>query len=81
MEKNLWQVVGNKCLKKAEELLNKETSISLDAEETVLMVERLVNIAIAIDTLNLHWEAQNRSGAGGTRDPLWGPWSKGNLFG
>ena len=53
-----WSIVGNGCLEWAAQLLNTETT---PTEETVEMVSRLVNIAISIDTLNLHWEAQSQN--------------------
>ena len=55
--KNLWEEVGNYCLKQALEVLNKETIPSI---EEVEIVSKLVNIAIAIDSLNLQWTAQSR---------------------
>jgi hypothetical protein len=57
-EENLWETVGNECLKKAKELLKVETAPTL---ETVGAVKQFVNIAIAIDELNLRWAEQNRS--------------------
>lgn len=55
--KNLWELVGNRCLKQAYTLLNAETVLTIEAVQTV---SGLVNIAIAIDKLNLHWSAQNQ---------------------
>jgi len=55
---NLWEAVGNGCLKKADALLSKET---IPTAATVEMVSKLTSIAIAIDDLNLRWAAQSRS--------------------
>lgn len=54
---NLWEAVGNGCLRQALQLL--ETK-EISTAETVGMIERLVQIAIAIDGLNLRWAEQNR---------------------
>lgn len=59
---SLWEIVGNECLSNASKIL-KDNELT---EQTVEMVERLVSIAIAIDNLNLCWEAQNRYGAAGS---------------
>lgn len=55
---NLWVDVANKCLIHAKELLNSET---VPTAATVETVRKLVDVAIAIDTLNLQWELQSRS--------------------
>lgn len=57
--KNLWEEVGNKCLTQAIEVLNKETIPNI---ENVEIVSKLVNTAIAIDSLNLQWAVQSRYG-------------------
>ena len=57
--KNLWEEVGNKCLTQAIEVLNKETIPNI---ENVEIVSKLVNTAIAIDSLNLLWTSQSRYG-------------------
>lgn len=58
--KSLWERIGNKCLEKAENLINEETATTA---ETIEAVKSLVDIAISIDMLNLHWATQNRYGA------------------
>ena len=60
MEKNLWEEIGNTCLNRATNLLKLETVPSAETAETV---KNLVETAIAIDMLNLHWAEQNRYGA------------------
>lgn len=57
--KNLWEEVGNQCLTQAIEVLNKETIPNI---ENVEIVSKLVNTAIAIDSLNHLWTSQNRYG-------------------
>lgn len=64
-ESNLWLDVGNKCLMKAEALLDSET---VPTAATVEAVKTLVGTAIAIDTLNLHWDEQSRCGAAVLRE-------------
>lgn len=60
MEKNsLWEQVGNRCLELAKQELNKETAPTAATVETI---ERLVGIAISIDTLNLRWAQRTRYG-------------------
>lgn len=59
-ESNLWLDVGNKCLMKAEALLDSET---VSTATTIETVKTLVETAIAIDMLNLRWEEQSRCGA------------------
>ena len=62
---NLWEDVGNLSLAKAKELLEK---MDTDPMETDLeMVERLVEIAVKIDMLDLQWEVQSRSAAAVSR--------------
>lgn len=65
MEKNLWEQVGNKCLNKADEILQTQTVLN---SEQVKTVRELVDTAIAIDLLNLRWDQQNRFGAAAFRD-------------
>lgn len=62
MKEDLQLQVGNLCLEKAKKLLEKDT---VPAEETVETVGKLVDVAIALDELNLRWAAQNRYGAAG----------------
>ncbi len=50
---NLWYDVGNRCLTVAKTMLKSETAPTAATVETV---GKLVNIAIAIDMLNLRWE-------------------------
>lgn len=57
---NLWEQVGNKCLSCALTLLETKTT---QTEATVEVVKALVETAVLIDTLNLRWEQQSRSGA------------------
>lgn len=56
---NLWEQVGNECLRQATDLLKKETTLT---EATVKVVRELVEMAISIDTLNLRWVVENPSG-------------------
>ena len=57
---NLWEQVGNMCLKLAKKELERET---VPTGATVETVERLIRIAISIDALNLRWANQNQYGA------------------
>lgn len=57
---NLWEQVGNKCLRQALVLLESETT---PTEATVRVVRELTETAIAIDSLNLRWQEQNQYGA------------------
>ncbi len=50
---NLWFDVGNRCLTIAKDMIKGETAPTVATVETV---GKLVNIAIAIDMLNLRWE-------------------------
>lgn len=59
-ERNLWNEVGNKCLRRASELLDSETTPTVAAAE---VVKSLVETAVSMDLLNLRWAIQNRSGA------------------
>jgi transcriptional regulator with XRE-family HTH domain len=65
MKGNLWESVGNKCLAMAEAMLSEKTT---PTAATVEVVEKLVDIAIRIDTLNLHWETKSRSSPAALRD-------------
>lgn len=56
---NLWEQVGNECLRQASHLLKKETTLT---EATVKVIRELVETAILIDTLNLRWAVENPSG-------------------
>ena len=56
--KNLWEQIGNECLSKALNLLKSETAPTAATAETV---GRLVETAIAIDSLNLRWERYQNS--------------------
>ena len=62
---DLWLEVGNKCLKRASELLDNEAA---PITETSAAVKRLVEAAVMMDDLNLRWAIQNRSGAAVFRD-------------
>lgn len=55
---NLWSDVGNRCLTLAKAALNSE---AVPTAETVETAQRLVDMAVAIDTLNLQWELQSQS--------------------
>jgi len=55
---NLWNEVGNKCLQRASELLDDKTA---PAAATAVTVRVLVETAISMDVLNLHWAQQTRS--------------------
>ena len=57
---NLWEQVGNKCLKAALFALEKET---IPTAATVETVRGLVETAISIDMLNLQWAQKSRYGA------------------
>lgn len=57
-EKDLWTEVGNKCLQRASELLDDKTAPAAATAETVKV---LVETAISMDMLNLHWSAKSRS--------------------
>lgn len=59
-QKDLWTEVGNKCLRRASELLDSETTTTAATAE---VVKSLVETAISMDLLNLRWAIQNRSGA------------------
>lgn len=59
MEENMWSSIGNRCLSSAADLLEKSTT---PTEATVEAVRKLVDVAIAIDDLNLRWAAQSRYG-------------------
>lgn len=56
-DNNLWIEVGNKCLKRASELLDSEY---LTTEETAETVKHLVDAAVQIDLLNLRREESSR---------------------
>lgn len=62
---NAWERVGNKALKLAEDILNKETA---PTAETVEAIKGLVEIAVEIDTLNFLWEQKTRYGEAVFRD-------------
>ena len=64
-QRNLWVEVGNKCLRRASELLDSETTPTAATAE---VVKSLVETAISMDLLNLRWAIQNRSGAAVFRD-------------
>lgn len=67
---NLWEQVGNRCLKSALAALEKET---VPTAATVETVRGLIGTAISIDMLNLRWSVQNRCGAAVFRDRLSSP--------
>ena len=54
---DIWSDIGCRCLELARTLLLGENEINV---ETIDKIERLVAIAVSIDTLNLRWEEQSR---------------------
>lgn len=64
---DIWEKVGNKALKLAEAILDKET---VPTAETVETVRGLVDIAVKIDTLNLLWAQKTRYGEAVFRDQV-----------
>lgn len=65
--RNLWEEVGNACLKKASDMLGQSAAPTDDAVETAA---KLVRVAIEIDMLNLRWAEQNRFGAAAYPDQI-----------
>lgn len=75
-ENSFWYKVGNKCLEHAQSLFERETVPTAAAVETV---KELVNIAIAIDVLNLRWAAEkNQFGAAAYPGRIFQPKSEEN---
>lgn len=74
-QKDLWIEVGNKCLRRASELLDSETTPTAATAE---VVKSLVETAISMDLLNLRWAIQNRSCAAVFRGPPFSPPKAGN---
>lgn len=66
-KKNLWEIIGNLCLAKAEQLLKSETAPTAATAGTV---KTLVETAIEIDRLNLQWAAQSQCGVRVSPDQL-----------
>ena len=66
-EENLWIQVANSSLRRAMNVIERET---IPTAETVGIVKGLVDIAISIDLLNLRWEEQTRSCAGAWKGPF-----------
>lgn len=64
---DIWERVGNKALRLAEAILDKETA---PTAETVETVRTLVEIAARIDTLNLLWVQKTRYGEAVFRDQV-----------
>ena len=58
---NLWEKIGNECLNKANKILQERTALDTEDARTV---RELVDIAIAIDVLNLRWAEQKHYGTG-----------------
>ena len=60
--RNLWEAVGILCLKKAKTMLQEVALLDYDHNPSGVaeVVDKLVDIAIRIDALNLSWEAQTR---------------------
>lgn len=54
---SLWEKIGNKCLERAEELLEDKDTTPEQAE----VASKLIYAAIEIDRLNLRWAEQSRS--------------------
>lgn len=65
-ESNLWEEVGNECLRCALTALNEN---KIPTAATVGIVKELVQTAIEIDSLSLRRSDQNRSGAAGFAGP------------
>ncbi len=61
-KQSLWEAVGNQCLSMALALLKADAT---PTASTVEAVKALVDTAISIDMLNLHWANQTRYGAAG----------------
>lgn len=72
---SLWYKVGNKCLEHAQSLLDSETATTA---ATVEAVKGLVDVAIAIDMLNLRWSEKNQFGAAAFPGKLFSPQAKEN---
>ena len=68
--KNIWFEVGNKCLKRASELLDSKDGSSF---KNIQDAKTLVEIAIAIDDLNLRWATQTRYGGAAFQGRLFSP--------
>ncbi len=64
---NLWEQVGNRCLEHALSLLDEKAAPTVATVETV---KGLVDVALSIDMLNLHWVRQTRYGAAAFRGQL-----------
>lgn len=62
---DLWEDVTQKCLQRARTLLNMEAA---PTAATVEAVNNLVNVAIAIESLNLQRDMQTQCGAAVFRD-------------
>lgn len=60
--RNLWALVGTQCITQALTMLDRE---AVPTAATVETARKLVDIAIAIEMLNLHWAQQSRYGAAG----------------
>ncbi len=65
----LWAEVGRKCLERAKEILDKETSLTC---EEVSEAGRLIDCAVAMDLQNLRWEERSLSCAEGQTGRLLG---------
>jgi len=63
-EVNLWEKVGNGCLKHAAKLLEKPELTDAD----IVHICDLTKNAIVVDTLNLLWSERSRSGAEALED-------------
>ena len=55
---NLWEKAGNLCLDLAIKILSEETA---PTAETVEAAQKLINMAISMDMLNLRWKTESRS--------------------
>lgn len=62
-KQNLWEAVCSQCLEAALALL--KVADTVPSASTVKAVKGLVETAISIDMLNLHWANQTRYGAAG----------------
>lgn len=72
---NLWYEVGNKCLEHAKSLLDSETATTA---ATIEAVTGLVEVAIAIEALNLRWNEKNQFSEADFLKSLFSPQSKKN---
>ena len=70
--RNLWESVGNLCLKNANDLLKLSQTPTVETAEAV---NKLVESAVLIDLLNLYWENRNQSAVEALQGRFF-PWLK-----